>query len=80
MPSVWHDPGLVAKYPVLAEWARVMDQVGPSHTAANLRGKEPEDAFNQNITAILVQDKIVEEDLDAIVEDCQDILGRPIAK
>ncbi len=38
-----------------------MGTVGPNYTAANLRGKELEDAFNQNIMAIMVQEVSVEE-------------------
>ena len=79
MEKVWHDEDLLAAFPAWEEWARIMDDVGPNYNAANLRGKEVEDAFNQGVTAIMVQEVDVEQGLVNIVEAVQDILDKPIA-
>lgn len=80
MVSVWHSTEILKEFPVYAEWASVMDEVGPNYTAANLRGKELEDAFNQNIAAIMVQEVGVAEGLDRVRAECQKVLDKPIAK
>ena len=79
MASVWHDPVLLTEFPAWAEWAKVMDNVGPNYTAANLRGKELEDTFNQGISAIMVQQVTPEEGLASVREECQKVLDKPIA-
>ena len=56
-----------------------MDEVGPNYTAANLRGKELEDTFNQTISAILVQEVGVADGLERVRQACQDVLDKPIA-
>ncbi len=77
--EVWHNEELLAKFPSWAEWAMVMDEVGPNYTAANLRGKELEDTFNQGISAIMVQEVGVEEGMERLKAACQEVLNRPIA-
>ena len=77
--SVWHDEELLTKYPPLREWAAVMDVVGPNYNAANLRGKEVEDAFNQGASAIMTQEMGVEEGLVSITTEVQKILDKSIA-
>lgn len=79
MPSVWHDEELLTSFPAWREWADIMDNVGPNYNAANLRGKEVEDAFNQGISAIMVQDITVEEGLLKIKDDVQEILDKSVA-
>jgi ABC-type glycerol-3-phosphate transport system substrate-binding protein len=80
MNSVWHDPDLLKKFPSWEEWAKVMDSVGPNYTAANLRGKELEDTFNQGITGIMVNEVSVKAGLDRVRQETQTILDKPIAK
>lgn len=80
MASVWHDVELLGEFPILEEWGRVMDKVGPNYTAANLRGKELEDASNRNATAIMVQEVGVEEGLRRVRDECQKVLDKPISK
>jgi ABC-type glycerol-3-phosphate transport system substrate-binding protein len=79
MPEVWHDKELLAQYPVWREWAKVMDEVGPNYTAANLRGQEVEDAFNQGASAIMTQAVGVQEGLQKITKEVQKILDKSIA-
>ena len=79
MESVWHDEELLAAFPAWQEWAQIMDDVGPNYNAANLRGKEVEDAFNQGVTAIMVQEVAVEEGLVNIAEAVQTILDKSVA-
>lgn len=79
MAEVWHDEELLEKFPSWREWANVMDDVGPNYTAANLRGKELEDTFNQGISAIMVQEVDVAEGLERVRQTCQDVLDKPVA-
>jgi sn-glycerol 3-phosphate transport system substrate-binding protein len=79
IPEVWHDEELLAKYPAWREWAAVMDEVGPNYNAANLRGKEVEDAFNQGASAIMTEEMGVEEGLVNITTEVQKILDKSIA-
>lgn len=79
MPSVWNDPEILQMFPAWEEWARVMGTVGPNYTAANLRGKELEDTFNQNVMAIMVQEVGVPEGLARVREECQKVLDAPVA-
>jgi ABC-type glycerol-3-phosphate transport system substrate-binding protein len=79
MASVWHDEELLTKYPPWREWAAVMDEVGPNYNAANLRGKEVEDAFNQGASAIMTEEMSVEEGLSSITKEVQKILDKSIA-
>jgi len=79
MAEVWNDEDILEAFPSWREWAAVMDDVGPNYTAANLRGKELEDTFNQTISAILVQEVGVEEGLERVRQACQDVLDKPIA-
>jgi multiple sugar transport system substrate-binding protein len=77
--EVWHNEELLTAFPSWREWAEVMDNVGPNYTAANLRGKELEDTFNQGISAIMVQEVGVEEGMERVKAACQEVLNRPIA-
>ena len=79
MPAVWHDPELMTKFPSWREWARVMDDVGPNYTAANLRGKELEDVFTQNIMAIMVQEVGVQAGLERVRDEVQKVLDASFA-
>jgi ABC-type glycerol-3-phosphate transport system substrate-binding protein len=79
IPEVWHHEEILNMFPSWREWAAVMDEVGPNYTAANLRGKELEDAFNQGVSAIMVQEVGVEEGFERLISACQEILDRPIA-
>ncbi len=79
MAEVWHDEEILEAFPSWREWANVMDDVGPNYTAANLRGKELEDTFNQGISAILVQEVSVADGLERVRQACQDVLDKPIA-
>lgn len=79
MPAVWHDEELLSAFPAWTEWADIMDNVGPNYTAANLRGKEVEDAFNQGVSAIMVQEVGVEEGLINIKDAVQAILDKSVA-
>jgi multiple sugar transport system substrate-binding protein len=79
MAEVWNDEELLETFPSWREWAMVMDDVGPNYTAANLRGKEVEDTFNQGIAAIMVQEVGVEEGLERVRKACQEVLDKSIA-
>lgn len=79
IPEVWHDEELLTAFPAWGAWADIMDNVGPNYTAANLRGKEVEDAFNQGVSAIMVQEVEVEEGLVNVKDAVQAILDKPIA-
>ena len=77
--EVWHDEELLTKCPAWREWAAVMDEVGPNYNAANLRGKEVEDAFNQGASTIMTEEMGVEEGLVSITKEVQKILDESIA-
>lgn len=79
IPEVWHNEELLTKFPSWREWAQVMDEVGPNYTAANLRGKELEDTFNQGVSSIMVQETTVEQGFENLVAACQEVLNRPPA-
>ena len=79
MPSLWHDEEWLSKYPCEQPWSEIFDNVGPNYTAANLRGKEVEDAFNQGVQAIMSQAVGIEEGLENLTEEIQKVLDKDIA-
>ena len=51
----------------------------PNYSAANLRGQEVDDAFNQGASAIMTQTVGVEPGLLEMTEVVQKILDKPLA-
>ena len=80
MPSVWHDPDILAKIPEWEEWAKIMDRVGPNYIAANLRGRELEDAFNNGMQEIWLNKIGVDEGVSKVAKAIQDVLDKPPLK
>jgi len=80
MASIYHDPDILAKIPEWEEWARIMDNVGPNYIAANLRGREMEDAFNNGIQEIWLNKIGVDEGVSKVAKAVQDVLDKPPLK
>ena len=64
--------------PSWQEWGDVVGQVGPNSTAANLRGREREDTFNQGVSAIMVEEVTMEVGLESDNVACHEALNRSL--